>query len=99
MKTIIKPSSDLRHNYNEIAQIAERSKAPVFLTKNGAEHTVLMDHQTFFQREEDLATAERLIAAKMDFLNGDTGVGLKEFKKRMQEAIKSGAAKEKHNGA
>ena len=32
---IIKPSSDLRNNYNEISTICHQTKSPVYITKNG----------------------------------------------------------------
>ena len=32
---IIRPSSDLRNNYNEISTICHQTKRPVYITKNG----------------------------------------------------------------
>lgn len=32
---IIRPSSDLRNNYNEISTICHQTKSPVYITKNG----------------------------------------------------------------
>jgi hypothetical protein len=46
MKPIIKPSSELRRNYNSIAAICKESHEPVFLTKNGEGDTVIMDMET-----------------------------------------------------
>ena len=31
---IIRPSSDLRNNYNEISTICHQTKSPVYITKN-----------------------------------------------------------------
>ena len=33
---IIRPSSDLRNNYNEISTICHQTNRPVYITKNGA---------------------------------------------------------------
>ncbi len=33
---IIRPSSDLRNNYNEISTICHQTKNPVYITKNGS---------------------------------------------------------------
>jgi PHD/YefM family antitoxin component YafN of YafNO toxin-antitoxin module len=51
---IIKPSSELRKNYNTIADICRTAKAPVFLTRNGQGDTVIMDIETYSHREQEL---------------------------------------------
>ena len=92
MPTIIKPSSELRQNYNSIAEICRSTKMPVFLTRNGAGDTVIMDLETYNQREEDLAAAERLLAAERIRLAGTRGYTIDEFEHNMREAIAKGAA-------
>jgi PHD/YefM family antitoxin component YafN of YafNO toxin-antitoxin module len=87
MGTIIKSSSELRKNYNSIADICRKTKTPVFLTKNGTGDTVIMDMETFNRREDDLATAERLLAAERSRLLGTQGYTVDEFEKNMREAI------------
>ena len=87
MGTIIKSSSELRKNYNSIADICRKTKIPVFLTKNGTGDTVIMDMETFNRREDDLATAERLLAAERSRLLGTQGYTVDEFEKNMREAI------------
>ena len=39
---IIRPSSDLRNNYNEISTICHQTKSPVYITKNGAGDLAVM---------------------------------------------------------
>ena len=39
---IIRPSSDLRNNYNEISTICHKTKKPVYITKNGAGDLAVM---------------------------------------------------------
>lgn len=95
LSTIIKPSSELRKNYNSIADICRKSKAPVFLTKNGVGDTVIMDMETFNQREDDLAAAERLLAAERNRLLGSQGYSLDELEKNMRSAIAKGVAHDK----
>lgn len=91
MSTIIKSSSELRKNYNSIADICRKTKAPVFLTRNGVGDTVIMDIETFNRREDDLATAERLLATERFRLLGTQGYTVDEFEKNMREAIARGA--------
>ncbi|NLO40207.1 MAG: type II toxin-antitoxin system Phd/YefM family antitoxin [Ruminiclostridium sp.] len=91
MSTIIRSSSELRKNYNSIADICHKTKKPVFLTKNGAGDTVIMDIETYNKREDDLATAERLLAVERARLLGTQGYSVDEFEKNMREAINRGA--------
>ena len=93
MYPIIKPSSELRKNYNSVAEICRTYKTPVFLTRNGEGDTVLMDVETFSRREEDLATAERLLAAERARLIGTQGYTVEEFNNNMRSAIRKGAKK------
>jgi PHD/YefM family antitoxin component YafN of YafNO toxin-antitoxin module len=91
MAMIIRSSSELRKNYNSIAEICRTTKNPVFLTRNGAGDTVLMDIDTYNQREEDLVVAERLLAAEYTRLLGTKGYTIDEFGQNMQKAIAKGA--------
>ena len=93
MQPIIKPSSELRKNYNNVAEICRTNKVPVFLTLNGEGDMVLMDIETYGQREEDLATAERLMSADMARFMGTQGYKIDEFRKNMSKAIKRGSNK------
>lgn len=91
MGTIIKSSSELRKNYNSIADICRKAKVPVFLTKNGVGDTVIMDMETYNRREDDLAAAECLLAAERSRFAGAQGYTVDEFEKNMRDAIAEGA--------
>jgi PHD/YefM family antitoxin component YafN of YafNO toxin-antitoxin module len=91
MQPIIKPSSELRKNYNRVAELCRTYKTPVFLTRNGEGDTVIMDMETYSRREEDLAVAERLLAAERARLAGTRGYTVDEFRDNMRKAIKKGA--------
>ena len=43
----IRPSSDLRNNYNEISEFCRRYDEPVFLTKNGAGDLVVLSNAAY----------------------------------------------------
>jgi prevent-host-death family protein len=95
MNPIIKPSSELRKNYNSVAEICRTRKVPVFLTKNGEGDMVLMDIATYSRREEELALAQHLAAVELARLSGTRDLGIEEFKKNMLEAIDQGAKQKK----
>lgn len=44
---IIRPSSDLRNNYNEISTICHQTKCPVYITKNGAGDLAVMSIELY----------------------------------------------------
>ncbi|MCL1809167.1 MAG: AIR synthase-related protein [Clostridiales bacterium] len=92
MSTIIKSSSELRKNYNSIAEICRATKTPVFLTRNGTGDTVLMDIESYNRREDDLTAAMHLIEAERARMLGSRGYTIDEFEQNMREAILKGAA-------
>ena len=94
MSPIIRSSSDIRKNYNQIAEICRNKKVPVFLTRNGGGDTVIMDMETYMRREEDLDTAQYLMIAERARLSGTQGYTIDEFKQNMKAAIVEGAGHE-----
>ena len=44
---VIRPSSDLRNNYNEISTICHQTKRPVYITKNGAGDLAVMSIELY----------------------------------------------------
>ena len=51
----IRPSADLRNNYNEISELCHRYTEPVFITKNGQGDLAVMSMETY-----------ELLAGKLD---------------------------------
>ena len=92
METIIKSSSELRKNYNNIAEICRTTNLPVFLTRNGTGDTVLMDVETYNKRERDLRMAERLLSAERTRLEGKKGYTVDEFEHNLRVAVNKGAS-------
>ena len=86
MTPIIKSSSELRKNYNSITEICRTERIPVFLTKNGEGDMVIMDIDTYNRREEDLATAERLLAVERARIGGVDDISLADFEVNMRNA-------------
>ncbi len=69
----IKPSAAIRQNYNEIAELCRSTKEPVYLTKNGEGDLVVMDVESFVQREKMLHLREELLAVEEDRAAGRMG--------------------------
>jgi prevent-host-death family protein len=77
----IRPSADLRNNYNEISELCHEYLEPVFITKNGTGDLAVMSIETY-----------ELLAGKMQ-LYSLIDEGLEQVKegkvKPMKETIKS----------
>ena len=65
----IRPSSDLRNNYNEISEFCNRSNEPVFITKNGYGDLVVMSIETYEEMMETLLTDSAISKAETEFQN------------------------------
>jgi prevent-host-death family protein len=87
MTAIIKSSSELRKNYNSVAEICRTQKVPVFLTRNGEGDMVIMDIESYNRREEDLALAQRLTAIEMARATGTKDLTINEFERNMRKVI------------
>lgn len=61
MQTIIKPSTAIRQNYTEIADLCKETGEPVFLTRNGEGDLVVMDINAYNQRVKQLELRENLV--------------------------------------
>ncbi len=61
---IIRPVSDLRNKTPEIEEICIKEKKPVFITKNGNGHLVIMSQQLYEEQRALLELYERLDEAE-----------------------------------
>ena len=84
---IIKPSTCLRNEYNEISAICKNENEPVFLTKNGEGDLVVMSIDAYTYREEMLDIREKLLEAEAQRLSGGKIYSLDEVDNRMGEII------------
>ncbi len=55
----IKPSANIRQNYNEIAELCKKTGEPVYLTKNGEGDLVVMDINAFSRKRENAKIKRR----------------------------------------
>ena len=66
----IKPSAAIRKSYNEISALCKKTKAPVYLTKNGEGDLVVMDLETYTRRVSMLKLRETLLQSDADIQSG-----------------------------
>jgi prevent-host-death family protein len=62
----IRPVSDLRNNFADISRAVHESSEPVFLTKNGYGHMVVMSMETFERHQFDSEVYFKLKEAEIE---------------------------------
>ena len=68
----IRPSSDLRNKYPELASMTRETGEPIYITVNGHEDTVLMGHTQYGKMKSELELLSMLVEAQEDVNNGHT---------------------------
>ena len=84
----IRPSAAVRQNYNEIAELCRKTKAPVYLTKNGEGDLVVMDIESFTRREKMLQLRENLLAVEEDRAMGRQGCTVDELDTYLDQVLR-----------
>jgi len=84
---LIKPSTALRNEYNEISSLCKEKMEPVFLTKNGYGDLVVMSIEAYKIREEMLDLREKLLEAEAQRLVGVETYSIDEVSERLKGLI------------
>jgi PHD/YefM family antitoxin component YafN of YafNO toxin-antitoxin module len=84
---IIKPSTALRNEYNDISKFCKEKMQPVFLTKNGEGDLVVMSIETYLYREEMLDLREKLLEAEAAKIAGAKNYTIEEVSERLKGLI------------
>lgn len=92
LEMIIMNATDIRQNYNKIADLCRGSGKPVCLAKNGVADLVIMDLDSFQKREKMLELREKLVMAEEDRAAGQNNVSVSVLDEAMRLAI-AGATK------
>lgn len=84
---LIKSSTSLRNEYNEISAYCKEKMEPVFLTKNGEGDLVVMSIDAYKMREEMLDLREKLLEAEATRLSGCKTYSIDEVSERLKGLI------------
>ena len=69
---VIRPSSDLRNNYNEISTFCHTYSEPVFITKNGKGDLAVMSIETYEHMASCFELYGQIKEGLDDIANGNT---------------------------
>lgn len=67
---IIKASAALRNDYSTISTLAQNTKEPIYITKNGEGDGVFMSSEAFEKREQTLQLRAKVLQAEQERLDG-----------------------------
>ena len=81
---VIRPSSDLRNNYNEISRICHETQEPVYITKNGTNDLVILSNEAY-EKSEDIK-----ITNKVEEIFNKKYSDFEAFKNEIYEKINTG---------
>ena len=88
---VIKPISDLKNKANEISDLANRTDAPIFITRNGEGDLVIMSMAHYSKLQLKLDLVNKLAVAQAQRVAGDKGRSLpqvmKDLRKRIRESV------------
>ena len=90
----IKPSANIRQNYNEIASLCKSTGEPVYLTKNGEGDLVVMDIGAFVRREKMIRLREELLAVEEARISGQSGYSPDELESYLNSILKEASDNE-----
>lgn len=85
---MIKPSTSLRNEYNDISSYCKTQQQPVFLTKNGEGDLVVQSIDAYSFREEMLDLREKLLEAEASRVRGGKTYSLDEVNRKLEEILR-----------
>lgn len=75
---MIRPSTALRNEYNDISRTCRETGDPIFITRNGEGDLVVQSIDSYNRREASLELRERLLEAEEQLAAGSPLIALDE---------------------
>ncbi|HWR56112.1 MAG: type II toxin-antitoxin system prevent-host-death family antitoxin [Bacillota bacterium] len=84
---IIRPVSDLRNKTPEIEEICIKEQKPVFITKNGSGHLVVMSQKLYEEQQALLELYDKLAEAEVQSASGAKTIPHREVITRLRARL------------
>lgn len=82
---ILKPSTALRNEYQQVATLAKASGEPIIITNKGEADLVLLSMEAFEEREKMLNLRASILEAEFSRLAGAPTYSIEEVRSRLKE--------------
>ncbi len=82
---MIKSSSSLRNDYDNLVKLSKEQQEPIFITRNGEGEMVFLPIAAYEKREAELELLSTLLKAERDRLAGAPTTTVAEMRKELRE--------------
>lgn len=84
---VIRPVSDLRNKTPEIEEICIKEQKPVFITKNGKGHLVVMSQRLYEEQQALMELYDKLDDAEVQSVEGAKRIPHREVMSRLRARL------------
>lgn len=82
---LIKSSTALRNDYDNLVKLSQENQEPIYITRNGEGEMVFLPIAAFEKREAELKLMEQLLAAERNRIAGAPTCSTSEIRKELEE--------------
>ena len=87
---LIRSSTALRSNYDEMVKLSQEKQEPVFLTRNGDGEMVFLPIELWEKREAELNLLAELLRREQSRIEGARTYSLDEMEKLSEDILRDG---------
>ena len=87
---LIRSSTALRNNYDEMVKLSQEKQEPVFLTRNGDGEMVFLPIELWEKREAELNLLAELLRREQSRIEGARTYSLDEMEKLSEDILREG---------
>ena len=82
---LIKSSSALRNDYDNLVKLTVEKNEPIYITRNGEGETVFMSIEAYEKREAELKLLQKLLFAERNRINGAPTHTIRDVRCELEE--------------
>ena len=80
---LIKSSTALRNEYDNLVKLAKENGEPIYITRNGEGEMVFLPIEDYEKREAELKLLEKLLSAERNRIAGSPTYSTKEIRQEL----------------